>query len=85
MEKLEGLTVSEVGQMLKDCAWCVVKKGWMTETQDRLKLSVLQHAHSIPVHTQLDSPTSTSHPGGNVQTHMHKHICRSLCMYTMKP
>ena len=58
MEKLEGLTVSEVGQMLKDCAWHVVKKGWMTEAQDRLKLSVLQHtcAHTIEL-TDLHKPS----------------------------
>ena len=43
VEKLEGLTVSEVGQMLKDCAWREVKKGWMTEAQERSKLSVLQN------------------------------------------
>ena len=40
VEKLEGLTVSEVGQMLKDCVWPVVKKGWMTEAHERSKLSV---------------------------------------------
>ena len=39
VEELEGPTVSEVGQMLKDCAWRVVKKVWMSEAQK--KLSVL--------------------------------------------
>ena len=36
VEKLEGPTVSEVGQILKDCACRVVKKA-----QERSKLSVL--------------------------------------------
>ena len=41
MEKLKGLTVSEAGQMLKDCTWREVKKGWVTEKQKRLKQRVL--------------------------------------------
>ena len=41
VEKLEGLSVSEVGEMLKDCAWHEVKKAWMSEAQERSKLSVL--------------------------------------------
>ena len=43
VEKLEGLTVSEVGQMLKDCAWWEVKKVWVTEAQERSKLSVTEY------------------------------------------
>ena len=43
VEKVEGLTVSEVGQMLKDLAWREVKKGWVTEVQEGSKLSVLQN------------------------------------------
>ena len=33
--------MSEVGQILKDCAWRVVKKVWMSEAQKKSKLSVL--------------------------------------------
>ena len=41
-ENLEGLSVNEVGQMLNDCAWREVKKGWVTEAAERSKLSVVQ-------------------------------------------
>ena len=32
--------MSEVGRLLKDCAWQEVKKGWVTEALERSKLSV---------------------------------------------
>ena len=58
----------------------------LQRNEDCMQVFYITCTHSIPVHTQLDSPTPTSHPGGNVQTHMHKDIilCRCLCMYTMK-
>ena len=35
--------MSEVGQMLKHCAWHEVKKGLVTETQEKTELNVLQN------------------------------------------
>ena len=36
------MSVNEVRQMLKDCAWREVKEVWMAETQGRPKLGVMK-------------------------------------------
>ena len=33
VEKLEGVSLGEVGHVLKDCAWREVKKAWMMKGQ----------------------------------------------------
>ena len=35
VENLEGVSLGEVGHMLKDCAWREVKKAWMVEVEER--------------------------------------------------
>ena len=42
VEKLEGVSGSEVKQMLRDCAWREVKEAWMAEAQGRPKLGVMK-------------------------------------------
>ena len=43
MEKLEGVSLGEVGHMLKDCAWREVKKAWMVEAEERSKLGMVKN------------------------------------------
>ena len=44
VEKLEGVSLGEVGYMLSDCAWCKVKNTWMMEAdQGRSKLGMVKN------------------------------------------
>ena len=43
VEKLEFVSLGEVGYMLKDCAWCEVKKAWMMEAEERSKLGIVKN------------------------------------------
>ena len=42
VEKL-GVSVGEVGYMLRDCAWHEVKKAWIMEAEGRSKLEMLKN------------------------------------------
>ena len=43
VEKLEGVSLGEVGYMLRDCAWCEVKKAWIMEAEGRSKLEMARN------------------------------------------
>ena len=35
VEKLRGVSLGEVGYMLRDCAWREIKKAWMMKAEGR--------------------------------------------------
>ena len=43
VEKLEGVSLGAVGYMLRDCAWCEVKKAWMMEGEGRSELGMVMN------------------------------------------
>ena len=43
VEKLEGVSLGEVGYMLRDCAWPEVKKAWMMEAEGKPKLGMVKN------------------------------------------
>ena len=43
VEKLEGVSLDEVGYILRDCAWCKVKKVWMMEAGRRSNLRMVKN------------------------------------------
>ena len=42
VEKLKGVSLGEVRHMLKDCAWCEVRKAWTMESEERSKLVMVR-------------------------------------------
>ena len=43
VEKLVGVSLSEVEYMLRDCALCEVKNAWMMKAERRSKLGMVQN------------------------------------------